>query len=119
VHSAIPLKVNIYTPKELELLKYIPHVEDGAASGDVSAPMSGAVEAVSVKAGDRGNVGQELGILEAMKIRNVLKTDKSCTIKKVNVAVGQCVSVDDAYSRFIILPRSKIAELSERFPKQP
>ena len=95
VHSAIPLKVNVYTPKEFEFVKHMPHAEEGVASGDVIAPMPGAVVAVSVKVGDQVNVGQELGILEAMKMRNVIKAEKTGKVKKVAVTVGQNVAIDD------------------------
>ncbi|CAH8492421.1 unnamed protein product [Schistosoma rodhaini] len=59
------------------------------------APMPGLVRSVAVKVGDRVSEGQELCILEAMKMQNSLTASRSGVIKKVNFKAGDSVSEGD------------------------
>lgn len=56
------------------------------------APIPGMIVSVAVQAGDIVNVGQELLTLEAMKMKNVIRADRSGKIAKVLVAAGDRVS---------------------------
>ena len=69
-----------------------------AGSLDISAvraPIPGNIVAVNVKPGDRVEVGQELCVLEAMKMRNAIRSGRSGTIKTVHVEVGKTVLHND------------------------
>ncbi len=57
-------------------------------------PMPGLLTALHVAAGDRVEAGQSLAIVEAMKMENILRAEKSGTIKTVNAAQGQSLAVD-------------------------
>jgi propionyl-CoA carboxylase alpha chain len=59
------------------------------------APMPGLVKSVAVKVGDRVSVGQELCVLEAMKMQNSLPAGKSGVVKKVNFKAGETVGDGD------------------------
>ncbi|XP_018647814.1 LOW QUALITY PROTEIN: putative propionyl-CoA carboxylase alpha subunit [Schistosoma mansoni] len=59
------------------------------------APMPGLVRSIAVKVGDRVGEGQELCILEAMKMQNSLTASRSGVIKKVNFKAGGSVSEGD------------------------
>ena len=59
------------------------------------APMPGLVKSVAVKAGDRVSAGQELCVLEAMKMQNSLPAGKSGVVKKVNFKAGETVGDGD------------------------
>jgi biotin carboxyl carrier protein len=64
-----------------------------AASGkDVSAPLPGVIVAILVKPGDKVSRGQELCTLEAMKMKNAIRSSREGTIASVDVAVGDQVS---------------------------
>ena len=64
-----------------------------AASGkDVSAPLPGVIVAILVKPGDKVTHGQELCTLEAMKMKNAIRSSREGTIASVDVAVGDQVS---------------------------
>ena len=62
--------------------------------------MPGAVVSVSVQEGDSVIDGQELCILEAMKMQNVIKCEKSGKIKSVKVKAGDSVTVDQLLIEF-------------------
>lgn len=63
-------------------------------STDIKAPMPGKVIGIMVKAGDAVSKGDGILILEAMKMENVLKAERDCTIKAVHATVG--VNVEKA-----------------------
>jgi biotin carboxyl carrier protein len=62
-----------------------------AHSRDVSAPMPGLVLEINVKAGDSVAAGDQLIILEAMKMENVLSAPGEGIIEAVHVKKGQPV----------------------------
>ncbi len=57
-------------------------------------PMPGLITAVHVEAGDKVEAGQPLAIVEAMKMENILRAEKSGTVKIVNVKAGDSLAVD-------------------------
>ncbi|VDP76089.1 unnamed protein product [Echinostoma caproni] len=59
------------------------------------APMPGLVRSVAVKVGDRVSDGQELCVLEAMKMQNSLSAGRSGVVKKVNFKAGDTVGDGD------------------------
>jgi len=62
-----------------------------SASGDVTAPLPGVVTVISVKVGDTIKPGQDLCILEAMKMNNPIRATVSGVVKTVYINVGQQV----------------------------
>lgn len=61
----------------------------------VKAPMQGTILDVKVKAGDAVKAGDNLLILEAMKLENEIKAPKDGTIKEVLVKKGDSVNSGD------------------------
>ena len=64
---------------------------DQAGSGQIRAPMDGAVIEVCAKAGDPVKRGQVLVIMEAMKMEHSLKADCDGTVESADLAVGSQV----------------------------
>jgi glutaconyl-CoA/methylmalonyl-CoA decarboxylase subunit gamma len=58
---------------------------------NVLAPIPGVIISVAVKAGDSVSFGQELCILEAMKMKNVIRASREGKIGAVRVAAGDQV----------------------------
>lgn len=63
-----------------------------AGGSDISAPLPGVIVAVLVKPGDAVIRGQELCTLEAMKMKNAIRSTRDGTVASVAVAVGDQVS---------------------------
>ena len=58
---------------------------------NVQAPIPGVIISVAVKEGDQVSFGQELCILEAMKMKNVIRASREGKIGAVRVAAGDQV----------------------------
>ena len=65
--------------------------EQGPGSGQLKAPMDGAVIEVNAAAGDTVKRGQTLAVLEAMKMEHALKADCDGTVDTVTVSAGDQV----------------------------
>lgn len=61
------------------------------ASKAVTAPIPGVIVAIAVKPGDKVKNGQELCTLEAMKMKNAIRSQREGTIAAIHVAVGDQV----------------------------
>ena len=57
----------------------------------VTAPLPGKILSVAVKPGDAVKVGDELCVIEAMKMGNSIKAQRDGTVKEVAVSPGQTV----------------------------
>lgn len=57
----------------------------------VLAPIPGVIESISVKEGDSVVFGQELCVLEAMKMKNLIKANRAGKIAAVRVTAGDQV----------------------------
>jgi biotin carboxyl carrier protein len=72
-----------------------------AISGNtVTAPLPGTVVEIFVKAGDKVEAGQILLVIEAMKMKNSIRSMWSGTIGDVTVNVGQTVAHKQALIKF-------------------
>jgi biotin carboxyl carrier protein len=71
----------------------------GAAEAEgraqIMAPMPGKVIRLLVSAGDAVEAGQGIVVVEAMKMQNEIRTQKSGKIEKLAVAEGQTVNAGD------------------------
>lgn len=77
----------------------------GAGSGktarEVKAPMPGLVLNVSVVEGQEVQKGDNLLVLEAMKMENMLKSVTEGVIKKINVSTGDKVEKNQVLIEFV------------------
>lgn len=63
-------------------------------------PMPGQIVRIDVAEGDVVEAGQNLAIVEAMKMENVLKAEKRAKVKSVRVAPGAVLAVDEIIMEF-------------------
>jgi propionyl-CoA carboxylase alpha chain len=59
------------------------------------SPMPGLLVSLAVKEGDTVSAGEELAVLEAMKMENTLLAERDCTVAKINFEPGDNLAVDD------------------------
>ena len=74
--------------------------KEGAGGNQIVAPMPGRVVLVKAKAGDSVEEGQELLVMEAMKMELALKAPRAGTIDSVSATQGEFVEADAVLVRF-------------------
>lgn len=67
---------------------------------DIKAPMPGLIHDIFVKVGQEVKKGDQIMVLEAMKMENVLKSPGDCTIQSIEVAVGASVEKNQILIKF-------------------
>ncbi len=92
--------VKVRTPRTAELAGYMPKNHRRDRKDRLLAPISGLIVSLRVKEGDRVKVGQELVVLEAMKMENVIHAEHEVTIKKILVQPKDSVQVEQVLMEF-------------------
>jgi propionyl-CoA carboxylase alpha chain len=64
------------------------------------SPMPGLLVSVAVKEGQAVKSGEELAVVEAMKMENVLRAERDGTVAKIAAEAGQSLSVDQVILEF-------------------
>ncbi|MFV0555314.1 MAG: biotin/lipoyl-containing protein [Mangrovibacterium sp.] len=84
-------------------------VAEGAAgpviSGPTTAitvPMPGKILSIAVKVGDKVTAGQDVLVLEAMKMENSITSELTGTVAKINVEVGAVVPADSKVIEVVV-----------------
>ena len=90
--------------KELTLLKPVeaakPPTGPSAGANDMTAPLPGTVIEIFVKAGDQIEAGQVILIIEAMKMKNSIRSTRAGKLADVLVSAGQTVPHKQFLVRF-------------------
>ena len=72
----------------------------GAGANEMTAPLPGTVIEIFVRAGDQLEAGQVILIIEAMKMKNSIRSTRAGKLAEVLVAAGQTVAHKQALVRF-------------------
>jgi propionyl-CoA carboxylase alpha chain len=89
-----------YTPKEWELMKHMPVRVERPPDNVLTCPMPGLVVAVLVKPGERVFRGQNLVIIESMKMESGVASPGDGVVAEIAVSSGEAVESDDVLIRF-------------------
>ena len=95
IHGGSQVDVRIVTPKVAELLQHMPEKAPPDMSKFLISPMPGLLVSVAVKEGDEINAGQELAVLEAMKMENTLLAERDGVVSRIHYDAGASLAVDD------------------------
>ena len=91
----------LLTAKELELSKFMPIAEEIDTSKVILSPMPGGILfKMMVNEGEQVNEGQEICIVEAMKMQNILRASKSGVISKIHAQTGDTVASEQVLVEF-------------------
>ena len=75
--------------------KHVEEKKQAVITGNaVTAPLPGRIIDIKVKVGDEVKAGQEVLVLEAMKMENAVTTDYSGKVKQILVQAGDTVATD-------------------------
>ncbi|OSQ41114.1 acetyl/propionyl/methylcrotonyl-CoA carboxylase subunit alpha [Thalassospira sp. MCCC 1A01428] len=92
--NGVQKTIKVLRPRIAELQKLMPFKAPPDMSNFLLSPMPGLLVKVSVEEGQTVQPGQELCILEAMKMENVLKAESKGVIKTIHAKQGANLSVD-------------------------
>uniref|UniRef100_A0A8C6UD28 Propionyl-CoA carboxylase alpha chain, mitochondrial n=1 Tax=Neogobius melanostomus TaxID=47308 RepID=A0A8C6UD28_9GOBI len=88
-------ELRVLTKLGAQLNSYMPEKVPEDTTSILRSPMPGTVIAVSVKAGDTVAEGQEICVIEAMKMQNSLTAVKPAKVKSVHCKPGETVGEGD------------------------
>ncbi|XP_056110300.1 propionyl-CoA carboxylase alpha chain, mitochondrial [Rhinichthys klamathensis goyatoka] len=88
-------KLRVLSNLAASLSKHMPEKVPEDTSSILRSPMPGSVVAVSVKPGDRVAEGQEICVIEAMKMQNSMTAAKAAKVKSVHCKAGDTVGEGD------------------------
>jgi len=98
--NGISRMFEVYTPKEWELMRFMPEKADKALNNILLCPMPGLVVDVLAQKGERVFRGQNLVILESMKMESGVASPVDGVIAEVLVDKGQAVEADETLIKF-------------------
>ena len=87
--------LRVMNPRAAEMQKLMPVKVPPDTSRQVVAPMPGLLVSVAVAEGDEVKAGDELAVLEAMKMENTLRAERNGVIATLNFKAGESVEVDE------------------------
>lgn len=90
----------VKTPRQHALMKHMIPEQEIDTYNALLSPMPGRVVSVDVSPGDKVVIGQELVVVEAMKMQNLLRSERNGIVKSVKAQVGSSVAVDEVILEF-------------------
>ncbi|HEX4506114.1 MAG TPA: acetyl/propionyl/methylcrotonyl-CoA carboxylase subunit alpha [Alphaproteobacteria bacterium] len=101
VHKAgAAIEMRVVTRAAGELAALMPVKVPPDMSKYLLSPMPGLLVSVAVKEGQAVKSGEELAVVEAMKMENVLRAERDGTVAKIAAEAGQSLSVDQVILEF-------------------
>jgi len=101
VHKAgAAIEMRVVTRAAGELAALMPVKVPPDMSKYLLSPMPGLLVSVAVKEGQAVKSGEELAVVEAMKMENVLRAERDGTVAKIAGEPGQSLSVDQVILEF-------------------
>lgn len=76
-----------------------PTPHNGSAHA-ILAPIPGVIVEIAVRPGDQVEPGQQVCVLEAMKMKNIIRSPRGGTIGEIHVSTGQHVKHHDLLMEF-------------------
>mmetsp|Transcript_4068 Transcript_4068/g.4699 ORF Transcript_4068/g.4699 Transcript_4068/m.4699 type:complete len:143 (-) Transcript_4068:3-431(-) len=100
VYNGTQVTTKVYGKRQFDLKQYMapPVVIDYGRV--IMAPMPGAIVNICVEVGDTIEDGQDLLTMEAMKMQNLIKSERCGVIKAINIKEGDAVAVDAVLIEF-------------------
>jgi propionyl-CoA carboxylase alpha chain len=99
-HGGTQSDVMVLAPRAAELMQYMPVKTPPDMSKFLLSPMPGLLVSLAVKEGDSVNAGDELAVLEAMKMENTLYAERDGVVAKISYDAGASLAVDDQIMEF-------------------
>ena len=99
-HWGTQVDAIVMTGRAAELLALMPDKPPPDLSKFLLSPMPGLLTEVAVKAGQEVRAGENLVVIEAMKMQNILKAENDCVVADILAKTGDSLAVDQPIVKF-------------------
>jgi len=99
-HAGAEVAVSVLTPRAAELARRMPAKEAADSSRFLLSPMPGLLVSIAVKPGQKIKAGEELAVVEAMKMENILRAEHDGIVAALHAGAGDSLAVDQAILEF-------------------
>ncbi len=94
------LDIKVVTPQAAAALARMPRKPMPDLSRHLLSPMPGLLVSIAVRAGQEVKAGEELAVVEAMKMENVLRAERDGTVNRLCAEPGDSLAVDQIILEF-------------------
>ncbi len=99
-HGGAQLKAMVLSPRAADLAGHMLEKAAPDMSKFLLSPMPGLLVSLAVQEGQEIKAGQELAVVEAMKMENLLRAERDGKVAKVHAKAGDSLSVDQVIVEF-------------------
>ncbi len=99
-HAGAELDVQVLTPQAAEFADLMPIKVPPDTSKFLMSPMPGLLVSIAVELGDTVHAGQELAVIEAMKMMNILRAERDGKVSIFHAKPGDSLAVDQKIMEF-------------------
>jgi propionyl-CoA carboxylase alpha chain len=99
-YAGADIEALVLTPLAAKLAQRMPVKEPPDLSRYLLSPMPGLLMTLAVEEGQLVKAGQELAVVEAMKMENVLRAERDGKVVKIQARPGESLAVDQAILEF-------------------
>jgi propionyl-CoA carboxylase alpha chain len=100
VHAGCMIEARVVRAGIAALAALMPVKRPPDTSKFLLSPMPGLLKTVAVRAGQDVKAGEELCVVEAMKMENILRAERDGTVAKLHAAPGDSLAVDQRILEF-------------------
>jgi propionyl-CoA carboxylase alpha chain len=94
------LRLAVLAPRTAELYGLMPAKAAADLSHLLLSPMPGLLVSIAVSEGQEVKAGEELAVIEAMKMENMLRAERDGRIAKIHVKPGESLAADQVILEF-------------------
>ncbi|MBP5856163.1 acetyl/propionyl/methylcrotonyl-CoA carboxylase subunit alpha [Marivibrio halodurans] len=99
-HDGARIRALVVEARHAPLQRLMPFKQPPDLSKFLLSPMPGLLVRLKAKAGDSVKAGEELAVVEAMKMENVLRAGADGVVKEIHAEAGDSLAVDQAILEF-------------------
>jgi propionyl-CoA carboxylase alpha chain len=99
-HRGVEADLQVLTQRAGALIGLMPEKKPPDLSQFILSPMPGLLVSVAVEEGMHVRAGEEVAVVEAMKMENILRATADAVVQKLHAAPGESLTVDQAIIEF-------------------
>lgn len=100
IHGGAERFMMVLNPQNAALAAQMPVKEAPDTSKLLMSPMPGLLVSLAVTAGQEVKAGEELCVIEAMKMENVMRAERDCVVETIKAEPGDSLMVDQIIIEF-------------------